>query len=1192
MKKLFFFLAAVAVALTASAKVTTISPDADNDALRLAVHYAEDGDVIEMTEGTYVQCNNGYVAFDGKSVTVQAAEGANVVLQLQVPITIANGGKATLQGIKIDASRLTELADWYDHVIYANDATEGKELVMEGCELYGFNLNKSAIYSNSTNTLALCKLNNCYFHDNMKSCLFFEGKSISELEITNSTFANISTDASSYYAGVIDVRNADAEVTVDYCTFYNCQAMSTGYAAVTVSGNALVSNSIFVAPEPQSTYRAIYAPDGTNAEAKNCLTFNYGTSVNGIRSAVTQTECIVEDPLFVDATNGNYGMFANSPAATASTTGGQIGDPRWKVSAAERRRIEITPTSLEAADNLRIALRNAEDGDTIVMAAGTYLESNSNYIAFDGKTVVVMAAEDAEVILQPQVPITIANGGKATFIGVKIDASHLQDNSTYSHLIYPSDATTGKELVLEDCELYNYNVNNSAIYSSSSNKLALCKINNCYFHDNMKSCLFFEGASLDKLEITNSTFANISTDASDYMAGIIDVRNPDAEANVDYCTFYNCQAINSDYGAIKVTCSTLVTNSIFVVPEPQSTYRAIYAPDGTNAEAKNCLTFNYGTSVNGIRGAVTQTGCIVGDPLFVDAANGNYGMYANSPAATASTTSGQIGDPRWKVSAAERRRIEITPTSPEPADNLRIALLAAEDGDTIVMAAGTYLESNSNYIAFDGKTVVVMAAEGAEVILQPQVPITIANGGKATFIGIKIDASHLLDSADWYEHVFSIEDDTDEKELVLDGCEIYNFNINKSIIYSSTSKTLALCKINNCYFHNNTKSCIFFEGDGASIGELKVTNSTFANIATDATGYYAGIIDVRNPTAKVTIDHCTFFDCQSMSTDYAAITMKGPQAANVVISNNIFAFSEAIDGQRAVRNSVEVKNCLTFNYLYDNGTGIHSTCTKTNCILGTSDPLFVDAANNNFKLKGNSPAIGEATDGSNLGDPRWGVEAIVIGEGDNSAALATEGEVFVQVNREFIAGKLYTIALPFTLNDVASVFGQGTVLYEYDKLIEQNDEVVLHFNDKGTSIVAGKPYLILPKQDVDGFTVNKVTLSNSAQTLSFSVGTTTIAMEPVLTVTAGQTTNGKYWLAADKFLYNNSNTLPSLRALFTISTPSGIAPRARVALGENVETGLDNNQLPNTNIQKVLENGQLIIIRDGVKYNVQGQVIK
>ncbi len=199
MKKLFFFLAAVAVTLTASAKVTTISPDADNDALRLAVYYAEDGDVIEMTEGTYVQCNNGYVAFDGKSVTVKAAEGANVVLQLQVPITLTNGGKATLQGIKIDASRLLEKADWYEHVIYPTDATEGKELVMEGCELYGFSLNKSAIYSSASNTLALCKINNCYFHDNDKSCIFFEGESLGDLSITNSTVANITATVTDSY---------------------------------------------------------------------------------------------------------------------------------------------------------------------------------------------------------------------------------------------------------------------------------------------------------------------------------------------------------------------------------------------------------------------------------------------------------------------------------------------------------------------------------------------------------------------------------------------------------------------------------------------------------------------------------------------------------------------------------------------------------------------------------------------------------------------------------------------------------------------------------------------------------------------------------------------------------------------------------------------------------------------------------
>jgi hypothetical protein len=350
------------------------------------------------------------------------------------------------------------------------------------------------------------------------------------------------------------------------------------------------------------------------------------------------------------------------------------------------------------------------------------------------------------------------------------------------------------------------------------------------------------------------------------------------------------------------------------------------------------------------------------------------------------------------------------------------------------------------------------------------------------------------------------------------------------------------------------------------------------------TDYVAAIDIQENESAKqsgnteVVIDHVTIYNFSST----AKSAIKVYKSGKTNITNSIVANPAESDHYSfMIYEGAKVQNCLNFNSV---GQWASNAYTDTIC----ADPLFVDAANNNFKLKGNSPAIGKATDGSNLGDPRWGVEAIVIGEGDNTAALATQGTALVQVNRNFIARNLYTIALPFTLTDVVSIFGQGTIVYEYDKLLEQNGEVVLHFKEVNT-ISAGKPYLLKPAQNVNGFVVNNVTLSNSAQTLSFTVGTTTIAMEPVLSVTSDQTTDGKYWLASDTYLYNNPSALPSLRALFTISTPSDIAPRASVALGENVETGLDNNQLPNTNIQKVLENGQLIIIRDGVKYNVQGQ---
>ena len=46
--------------------------------------------------------------------------------------------------------------------------------------------------------------------------------------------------------------------------------------------------------------------------------------------------------------------------------------------------------------------------------------------------------------------------------------------------------------------------------------------------------------------------------------------------------------------------------------------------------------------------------------------------------------------------------------------------------------------------------------------------------------------------------------------------------------------------------------------------------------------------------------------------------------------------------------------------------------------------------------------------------------------------------------------------------------------------------------------------------------------------------------------------------------------------------------RARVVFNENTETGVDNLITTDAPV-KVIENGQLIIIRGGVKYNVQGQ---
>lgn len=303
------------------------------DALRNTLNSAASGDIIEMAAGTYVESNSNYIAFDGKDVTVRAASGAKVIIQAQVPVTISNGATAKFVDVTFDASHLNDLATWYEHVIYPADNNVNNKLILENCELKGFGINKSAIYCSSTNVIASISINSCYFHDNMKSCVFTENTSYpTAFTMTNSTIANISTDSGSYSAGIFDIRSTTAVVRVDHCTFYNCNVMNTDYGAIgkgtAGSSDAIISNCIFMMPSAVDGVRAINCPSGSKAQY--CLVFNYlKDSSWGIHDRVTKTECINVDPKFVDAANNDFTLDTGSPALTASSSGGPIGDPRW-----------------------------------------------------------------------------------------------------------------------------------------------------------------------------------------------------------------------------------------------------------------------------------------------------------------------------------------------------------------------------------------------------------------------------------------------------------------------------------------------------------------------------------------------------------------------------------------------------------------------------------------------------------------------------------------------------------------------------------------------------------------------------------------------------------------------------------------------------------------------------------------------
>ena len=217
---------------------------------------------------------------------------------------------------------------------------------------------------------------------------------------------------------------------------------------------------------------------------------------------------------------------------------------------------------------------------------------------------------------------------------------------------------------------------------------------------------------------------------------------------------------------------------------------------------------------------------------------------------------------------------------------------------------------------------------------------------------------------------------------------------------------------------------------------------------------------------------------------------------------------------------------------------------------------------------------------------------MLIGSGDNSEALtAADGQAVadVYVNRSFTAGQLYTIALPFDLNadPTKTHFGADVKVIKFAQLEkDENGDLVLWF-EEALGMAAGKPYVITPSNTIDGFTVNNVVINNTPNNVQQTTTGAQVTMEAVLSASKGATTNGRYWLASDTYLYNVSSALKSLRAVFNIQSNKANV-RARVAFGENIETGVDNTITTDAPV-KAIVNGQLIIIRDGVKYNVQGQ---
>ena len=949
----------------------------------------------------------------------------------------------------------------------------------------------------------------------------------------------------------------------------------------------------------------------------------------------------------------------------------------------------------ETADALRLALNSANDGDEIVMAAGTYVESNSNYIAFAGKHVTVKAAEGANVLIQPKVPIIIKEGGCAHFENVKFDVSKLTElASWYSHLIYPEDDNTSNSMILDGCEIYGFSLNSSLLYCSSSKRLASVTINNCYFHDIMKSCLFIENTIGTNVSISNSTFVNITTNTDSYSAGVIDSRATSGSFSVDHCTFYNCKVINTDYGTIgKVaTPGAVVSNCIFAMPESTADLRAIRDV----ATANNCLTYNYTKdSGKGIHGDVTKNNCIFANPLFTDAANGDFSFAGNwatmsiSPARYAGTDGSDLGAPRWysaetlpstsfasaydllPTKAMLSGRIELNASdkihfkhNAEVADGTakwklhvgkscvvsalvdvetdctsgRQLTLTVKDADgntvaTLAQPSSTYNDADINLgqIVFseegDYTLILTNSLLNSGVVLEK---ITLTYEGGAVQ-NISTSTNTTLNVADaWFS---GCTRDNDKTYIQYPSSETSSAWIKWNIATSETKYYDLTVNINTEYNHGFTAAIYedeeaepvasvtegsFVETKGVLALELgrvnlvggknyvvkvtnapsgsqaKVTSVVFAPVvatATELPNTLAFSNAVLSEKANIT-DGMLYFNEPGADKD-----PRGEWAQWEVTTDHdgLFLFTMGVTSSNGQNYKITIKDDGDNELDYYETSLDSGDKTVTHYFALSAGNYFVKVENTRSYSKGHltSLVVTEPDDIVTI----YETATDKTSWSDKVVDKDAEGSLYdVQIIRTIKAGMYNTLCLPFEVTSAQAkdIFGADVQLRTLESAVVEEDGYVLTLSFTSTSgMYPGTPHLIKTSRDIVNpvFTGVKFTTSTPASTTKTNADF--IGNFEASTIPASE---DNLFLGANNTLYfpTVNTQILGMRAYFRVhdapDAPAGMVKRARIVENNQVATEIEivESQKSKVESQKLIINGQLIIIRDGQKYTVMG----
>lgn len=205
----------------------------------------------------------------------------------------------------------------------------------------------------------------------------------------------------------------------------------------------------------------------------------------------------------------------------------------------------------------------------------------------------------------------------------------------------------------------------------------------------------------------------------------------------------------------------------------------------------------------------------------------------------------------------------------------------------------------------------------------------------------------------------------------------------------------------------------------------------------------------------------------------------------------------------------------------------------------------------------------------------------------------------MSVFRNLIGGMYNTLCLPFSLASFTGTPLENATVWQYNGATVENKttnkEIFLNFEEV-TAIEAGKPYLVEPAEDIKApmeFKNVTISLTNGSEIAAH----TAVTMHGILHPTELP--------AGDKsflFLVENNNlawanvtaNMNGMRAYFKVNEPSLLTARTRAYIRREptVATDMENITTNESEIKKVMYNGNIYIIRGEEVYTIQGTKIR